>query len=101
MTEAQWIAAALERGEKWRIVPKRDFGSGPGYWLPNAGNVGTGKYGHVKRGFVVVLAGCNAMPAATWFREVADAMQAIRVYTEANFNAAAFWNVWHKQETEQ
>ncbi len=96
MTEAQWIKAALARGDKWRIKPKRDFGSGPGYWLPNAGTTGTGKYGHVKHGFVVTLAGCNAMPAATWFREVDEAMRAIRVFTEAAYDAAKFWSLWQR-----
>lgn len=45
------IGTANTRGTdmttKYRITPKRDFGSGPGYWLPNAGNTGTGKYGFV------------------------------------------------------
>ncbi len=96
MTEAQWITAAIARGAKWRIKPKRDFGSGPGYWLPNAGTIGTGRYGHVKRGFVVTLAGCNAMPGATWFREVSDAMRAIRVYAEAGFDAPSFWKEYRR-----
>lgn len=55
----------LARGDKFRIVPKRDFGS-TGYLI---------KGKHVTRGFVVVLGGCNVMPGATWFQTVADAMQ--------------------------
>lgn len=78
---------------KFRIVPKRDFGSGPGFWLPNAGTTGTGNYGFVKSGFVVTDGICNIMPGATWFRTVAEAMSAIRIYIEAQGNAAKFWEL--------
>lgn len=65
---------------KYRIVIKRDFGSGPGHWLPNAGNTGTGNYGFVKSGFVVVKDGCNCIPGAMWFRTVGEAMLGIKAH---------------------
>jgi hypothetical protein len=79
----------------FRIVPKRDFcSSGPGFWLPNAGTTGTGRYGFVKRGFVVTDGCCNVMPAAIWFRTVSDAMLAIRIYCEAHGDARKFWDAY-------
>ncbi len=66
----------------FRIVPKRDFGNGPGWWLPNAGTTGTMKYGFVKSGFVVTDGVCNIMPGACWFRTIPEAMRAIRIYLE-------------------
>lgn len=63
----------------YHICPKRDFGSGPGYFIDGA---------FVKEGFVVVIgegeyAGCNAMPAALWFRDVPEAKQHIDILIEA------------------
>lgn len=77
---------------KYRIVPKRDFGGGNGYWMAGAGNSGTLNYGWVKRGFVVTDGRCNIMPGATWFRSVADAMRGLRIYIETNGDADAFWD---------
>lgn len=75
----------------FRIVPKRDFGSGKGYWLPNAGNTGTGRYGFVKHGFVVTDGLCNIMPGATWFRSIDEAIKALEVLCSVNFDSDAFW----------
>lgn len=76
---------------KYRIVPKRDFGDGPGFWMKGAGTHGTGKYGFVKRGFVVTDGMCNIMPGATWFRTPAEAMRAIAIYDRVQGNAEQFW----------
>ena len=66
---------------KFRIVPKRDF-SGNGFWIS----------GHwVKSGFIVTDGFCNIMPGATWFRSIADAMNALEVFIEVGGNAAKFW----------
>lgn len=75
----------------YRIVPKRDFGSGPGFWLPGAGDTGTKKYGWVKHGFVVTNGFANIMPGACWFETVAEAMEALDDLVAVNFNAEAFW----------
>lgn len=79
--------------KKFKIVPKRDFGGGKGYWLPGVeGGVGTGKYGFVKTGFVVtdgLLT--NVMPGATWFRTISEAMDAIAVLNEVNGDGPKFW----------
>lgn len=87
---------------RYRIKPKRDFGPGPGYWLPNAGTTGTGKYGFVKSGFVVTydegnFKGCNAMPAATWFLTVAEAIYAIGIFERVEGNAEKFWELMHNK----
>lgn len=79
----------------YRIVPKRDFGSGPGYWLPNAGPHGTGRYGYVKHGFVVTDGLCNIMPAAAWFRSIPDAMDALRILIECGGDASMFWPAYY------
>lgn len=86
---------------KYRIVPKRDFGSGPGFWLPGAGNTGTANYGWVKSGFVVTDGLCNIMPGATWFQTVAEAMRGLRVLIECDFDAAAFWTAIRRPEVKQ
>lgn len=78
---------------RYRIVPKRDFGSGPGFWLPGAGDHGTAKYGFVKRGFVVTDGIRNVMPGATWFRTVADAFAAIADLEAAKGDADTFWRL--------
>lgn len=67
---------------KYRIVPKRDFGPGPGYWMPNAGTTGRGNYGFVKTGFVVTDGACNVAPGGCWFRTIPDAMKFIRQMIE-------------------
>lgn len=79
----------------FRIVPKRDFGPGPGWWLPDAGNTGTGNYGHVKRGFIVTDGLCNVMPGACWFRSIPEALQAIETYCGVHGDAQAFWRAYH------
>lgn len=92
----------LEIGaRRFRIVPKRDFGSGSGFWCAGAGTVGTERYGWVKRGFVVTDGVCNIMPGATWFRSVADAMEAIKVYWEARGDGAEFWSLWQARKAER
>lgn len=68
---------------KFRIVPKRDFGSGKGFY-------DRGRW--IKSGFVVTDGVCNVMPGATWFETVAEAMIGIRVYIAANGDAAKFWH---------
>lgn len=79
----------------YRIVPKRDFGSGKGFWLPGVpGGKGTDSYGFVKSGFVVTDGLCNVMPGATWFRTVADAMKAIEIYASVRGVASDFWQEW-------
>lgn len=77
----------------YRIVPKRDFGSGKGFWLPGVpGGVGSLSYGFVKSGFVVTDGFCNIMPGATWFRTVEEAMEGLATLIEVNFDAKAFWD---------
>ncbi len=66
---------------KFRIIPKRDFGS-HGFLIG-------GKW--VKTGFVVTLNGGNCMPGSTWFRSIADAMDAIDTLIGCNGNAKLFW----------
>jgi hypothetical protein len=78
----------------YRIVPKRDFGNGPGFWLPNAGDVGTKRYGWVKSGFVVTDGMCNIMPGATWFRTVAEAHRALVIWVGCHGDAQEFWEKW-------
>lgn len=77
--------APLAAGRRWRIVPKRDFGSGPGFWID-------GQW--VKTGYVVTDGICNVMPGATWFRTVARASEALVIYVEvaaAGGDAEEFW----------
>lgn len=76
---------------KYRIVPKRDFGSGKGFWCKGAGTTGTDNYGWVKSGFVVTDGICNIMPGATWFRTIHEAMAAIDVFVSVRGNANEFW----------
>ena len=65
--------APLAPGRRWRIVPKRDFGIGPGFCID-------GKW--VKSGYVVTDGFCNVMPGAVWFRTVAQASEALVIYVE-------------------
>lgn len=51
------------------VEPKRDF-VGAGFYVD-------GKF--IKRGYVVVKDGCNAMPGATWFYTIEDAKEAIDI----------------------
>ena len=81
---------------KYQIKPKRDFGKGPGHWLPNAGPHGTGRYGFVKHGYVVTDGSCNVMPGATWFRTVEDANRAIFILEASNGNSDKFWELIRK-----
>jgi len=78
--KARSNAAARERQIAYRgfiIVPKRDFGEhghySYGYWIKSGWVVtfGSGEY-----------EGCNAMPGATWFSFVDEAMRAIDIYLE-------------------
>ena len=63
------------------VESKRDFG-------PSGFYIG-GKF--VKRGFVVVKDGCNAMPGATWFLSVEDAKHAIDTFIDVDGSADKFW----------
>jgi len=84
--------------KRYRIVPKQDFGSGPGYWMPGVpGGVGTGSYGFVKSGFVVTDGMCNVMPGATWFRTVAEAFAGIAALEKSEGNSDVFWNILQDQ----
>ena len=82
----------------FRIVPKRDFGSGKGFWVAGAGETGTGRFGFVKHGFVVTDGCCNIMPGATWFRTVSEAIEALDILCSVNFDADLFWQKIQKPE---
>lgn len=69
---------------KYRIVPKLDFGPGPGYLIE-------GEY--VKKGFIVTDGICNIMPGATWFRTIEDAEWGIKAYDMAAGDGREFWNI--------
>ena len=71
-------------GRKYRIVPKRDFGSGKGFY-------DRGRW--IKKGFVVTDGFCNVMPGATWFETIPDAMRAIRVHLVTS-NSNEFWDAF-------
>lgn len=83
----------INKGDKvmgeYRIVPKRDFGSGKGFWLKNSR---TGNYGWVKSGFVVTDGICNIMPGATWFQTIPEAIKALDVWLSVRGNAKEFWD---------
>lgn len=63
------------------IEPKRDFGP-TGFFID-------GKF--IKRGYVVVKDGCNAMPGATWFYTIELAKEAIDIWIDVHCDAALFW----------
>lgn len=67
----------------YRIVPKRDFGAGPGFWINRA---------WVKSGFIVTDGRCNIMPGACWFRSIAEAMDALTILLNVGHNADRFWD---------
>lgn len=76
------------------IEPKRDFGP-TGFYID-------GRF--IKRGYVVVKDGCNAMPGATWFLTIADAKEAINVLIDVGGDdiwnresgySAKFWERMH------
>lgn len=71
------------RYKGFEIVPKRDLGPDgffeKGCWI--------------KHGWIVLKKGCNAMPAATWFRSLAGARRAIRVLLRVKGDAQRFWEV--------
>lgn len=64
------------------IEPKRDFGPGPGFYI-------NGQF--IKRGYVVVKDGCNAMPGATWFLAIESAKEAIDILIEVGG-----LNIWQR-----
>lgn len=68
---------------KYRIKPKRDF-TAKGFWIDGA---------WVRQGFVVTdeSGTTNVMPAATWFRTIADAMRGIEVLEHVHGNATDWW----------
>ena len=76
----------MSTGAEYRgysIKPKKDFGT-QGFLIE-------GKW--VKKGYVVVKDGCNAMPGATWFRTVAEAEEAIDVLIAVDGDAELFWEL--------
>jgi hypothetical protein len=80
------MTAEINSQTRFRIAPKRDFGE--------YAHLINGKY--VKRGFVVTFAngtycGCNAMPGATWFLTIADAMEAAERLVRCGGDADKFW----------
>ena len=64
------------------IEPKQDFGPGPGFYI-------NGQF--IKRGYVVVKDGCNAMPGATWFDTIEDAKEAIDILIDVGGE-----NIWNR-----
>lgn len=62
------------------IKPKQDFG---------CYRDGT----RIKVGFVVVADGCNAMPAACWFKTVKEAKHGIDVLLRVKGDADKFWEI--------
>lgn len=75
---------------RYRIVPKRDFGSGNGFRLPITDENGVTKYGWVKSGWIVTDGFCNVMPAATWFRTIPDAIRALGIWLDCK-TSDEFW----------
>jgi len=74
-------------GHRYRlffIVPKRDFGQGPGYFIK-------GRY--VKEGWIVTDGNCNVMPGATWFQTIKDARHAIDIFIAVRGDATMFWEI--------
>jgi hypothetical protein len=65
-----------------QIVPKKDFGDGPGHLI-------NGRY--VKSGWVVVKDGGNVMPGAAWFENVDDAQFAIDLLIISGSHTDLFW----------
>ncbi len=65
------------------IKPKQDFGT-HGFFIK-------GRF--IKKGFVVVKDGCNAMPAACWFQTIEEAKHGIRVLIKTKGNADHFWEI--------
>lgn len=73
---------------KYRIVPKRDFGPGPGFLI---------KGQFVKRGFVVTDGHCNVMPGATWFQSIAESFRAIAILDASGGDSETFWSMMRRQ----
>lgn len=69
---------------KYKVEVKRDFGGQ--VWLVN------GKY--VNTGFVVTDGICNIMPGAAWFSTIEQALFALKILVEVNFDAPKFWEVY-------
>jgi hypothetical protein len=67
------VRSRIEHGE-FTIVPKRDFGAGPGYYV-------RGRY--VKSGWVVTKNGCNVLPGATWAETPEQALDLLHCYIAA------------------
>lgn len=65
------------------IEPKKDFG--PGGYL-SEGRI-------IRSGFIAVKDDCNAMPGATWFETVEEAMDAIDTLILVDGNADKFWEI--------
>lgn len=70
----------------YEIKEKLDFGSNP--------HIIKGEV--VKEGVVVVKDGCNAMPGATWFRNIIDAKEAIDALILADGNSEVFWLIMRR-----
>ncbi len=70
----------------YKIVPKRDFGPGPGYFID-------GKY--VKKGWLITDGLCNVAPGATWFESIALAQEGIDALIAAGADSDKFWAILH------
>lgn len=70
---------------KYRIVPKRDWGSGPGFY---------DKGEWVRHGFIVTDGFCNIMPAAIWFRDIPSAFAGLKCFIAAQGVGKDFWRIW-------
>lgn len=83
---------------RYRIVPKRDFGAGPGFLLPHVpGGIGTLSYGFVKSGWIVTNGFVNVMPGACWFRSIDDACRGIRALEASAGDPVKFWDTMHAE----
>lgn len=76
--------ASARAKRKYRIVPKRDFGGGNGFWME-------GQW--VKSGFVVTDGLCNVMPGAAWFRSIRSALVGIDCLEKSAGNSDEFWRL--------
>lgn len=68
----QWKNGTFIEYAGFKIMPKRDFGE-TGFWDSHTRR-------HVKEGWVIVRAGCNIMPGATWAHTQAQATQMIDAF---------------------
>lgn len=76
---------------RYRIVAKKD-------WPTSHGLQGFWRGGEwISTGYVVVdTSGCNAMPGATWFQTIAEAVDAARIWHAARPNSDLFWKLYRR-----